>query len=265
MKARQFPPWVVKKIWEYVRKYGYVCYYTGMALDMTDPTSPWYCVFDHWAPHDPGRIVLTSSLINGMKSDLSEKEFWWIIKALANFRRKHIKVRKRKLVYWDHDYTLLENEAKKDLISQACPTAGRGTCDICGKRLKNKLFTYCPICVKIVYRLRREGKHLPPETVEDTLNYIRKNGFVCYYTKMDLDMKDPTSPWYCFLNHWRPRDPGKIVITSALINVMKSDLTEDEFWYYIEALADYKEQGKKIRKKKPVFWNRLFPVDDVPS
>jgi hypothetical protein len=74
---------------------------------------------------------------------------------------------------------------------------------------------------------------------------------------MKLDMKDPASPWYCFLNHWRPGDVGKVVITSALINVMKGALTEDEFWYYIEALADYRDKGKPIRKKRPILWNRL--------
>jgi len=58
---------------------------------------------------------------------------------------------------------------------------------------------------------------------------------------------------------------SKVVITSALFNVMKGALTEDEWWYYIEALADYKDKGKKIRKKKPVRWNRLFPVDDIPT
>ncbi len=82
MKARQYPPKVVKKIWKYVKKYGYVCYYTGMALDMEDPRSPWFCVFDHWAPHNPRKIVITSALINGMKTDLAEEEFWWIINAL---------------------------------------------------------------------------------------------------------------------------------------------------------------------------------------
>ena len=256
MKARQFPPWVVKKIWEYVRKYGYVCYYTGMPLDMTDPKSPWFCVFDHWAPHDLSKIVITSALINDMKSDLSEEEFWYYVRALANFRRNHIPVRKRKLTFWDHHYALKE-EKQTVLASQAYPMAHTGICDLCGKRLKNKLFTYCSTCFKIVYRLRHEAKHLPPKTVEDTLNYIRKNGFVCYYTKMKLDMKDPTSPWYCFLNHWRPRDVGKVVITSALINVMKGALTEDEFWYYIKALADYKDKGKLIAKKRPVFWRRL--------
>ena len=52
------------------------------------------------------------------------------------------------------------------------------------------------------------------------------------------------------------------MITFSLLGVMKLDLTSEEFWYYIEALADYKEKGKKIRKKKPVFWNRLYPVED---
>jgi hypothetical protein len=264
MKARQFPPRVVKALWNYVKMYGYVCYYTGMVLDMQDPHSPWFCVFDHWAPHDPRKIVITSSLINEMKADLSEKEFWYYVRALANFKRNHIRVRKIRLTYWDHDYTL-ENDPEALTASQAGPVTGRGLCEICGKRLKNKLFRYCPGCVKIVYRLKREGKHLPPETVEDTLNYIRKYGFVCYYTGMALDMKNPASPWYCFLNHWRPGDSGKIVITSALFNVMKSDLTEDEFWYYIKALADYKDRGQPIRKKRPKFWCRLIPADDAPS
>jgi len=255
MKARQFPPWVVKKIWEYVRRYGYVCYYSGMILDMDDPQSAFYCVFDHWAPHDGRKIVITSALINGMKSDLSEKEYWYYVRALANFKRKHIPIKKKKPIFWDHHYALIE-EKEAALDTLALSRAHTGICDLCGKRLKNKLFSYCPTCVKIVYRLRHEAKHLPAATIEDTLKYIRQEGFVCFYTRMKLDMKDPTSPWYCFLNHWRPGDLRKVVITSALINVMKGALTEGEFWYYIEALADYKDKGKKIRKRRPEFWNR---------
>ena len=259
MKARQYPPWVVKKIWEYVRQYGYVCYYTGMTLDMVDPKSAFYCVFDHWAPHDPKKIVITSALINEMKSDLSEEEFWFYVRALANFKRQHIPVRKRKPIYWDHQYSLSLDEQTVD-ASQDSSKPHTGLCDLCSKRLKNKLFTYCPTCAKIVCRLRDKHRPLPAETIEDTLNYIRKEGFICFYTKMKLDMKDPASPWYCFLNHWRPGDVRKVVITSSLINVMKNALTEDEFWYYIEALADYKDKGKKIHKRKPVLWRRLCPA-----
>jgi hypothetical protein len=258
MKARQYPPKVVKKIWEYVKKYGYICYYTGMRLDMEDPHSPWFCVFDHWAPHDPRKIVITSALINGMKTDLAEEEFWWITHALANFKRNQIPLRKRKLRYWDHKYTFEEQGIV--LEAPICPTRGTGICDICGKRLKSKMFTYCPECAKMAIRLKSDGRHFSPEAVEDVVNYIRRNGYFCFFTKMRLDMKDPTSPWYCVINHWRPGN-SKIVITFALLGVMKLDLTAEEFWYYIEALADYKEKGKKIRKRRPVFWNRRYPIE----
>ena len=261
MKARQFPPWVVKKIWEYVRKYGYVCYYTGMPLVMDDPRSSFYCVFDHWAPHDPRKIVITSALINGMKSDLSEDEFWYFVRALANFRRNQIPVQRRRLRFWDHHYALEEEQTLE--ASQALSQIRTGICDLCGKRLRSKFFTYCPNCVKIVYRLRHEAQHLPPETIEDTLDYIRHEGFICFYTKMKLDMKDPASPWYCVLNHWKPGDVRKVVITSALISVMKGALTEDEFWYYIEALADYKTKGKSVPRKKLVWWDRHCTVEEI--
>ena len=51
------------------------------------------------------------------------------------------------------------------------------------------------------------------------------------------------------------------MITFALLGVMKLDLTDAEFWYYIEALADFKEKGKRIRKRSPVFWNRRYPIE----
>ena len=260
MKARGYPPKVVKKIWEYVKKYGYVCYYTGMALDMEDPHSPWFCVFDHWAPHDPRKIVITSALINGMKTVLAEKEFWSVSTALANFRRRHIPFKKRKLTFWDHDYTIEVPDMALD--GPILPTRGTGICDICGKRLKSKMFTYCPQCVKIAIRLKSDGKHWPHEAVEDVIDYLRKNGYVCFFTGMRLNLTDPRSPWYCVFNRLRPEDSSKIVVTFALLSVMKLDLTEEEFWYYIEALADYKEKGKKIRKRRPVFWNRRYPIEE---
>ena len=80
MRLRQYTAEAVKAIWDYVRKYGYVCYYTGRALNMTDPTSPWYCVFDHCTPHDPSKIVITCALVNEMKTDLNEKDFWYMIR-----------------------------------------------------------------------------------------------------------------------------------------------------------------------------------------
>ncbi|MDE2009422.1 MAG: hypothetical protein KGJ09_05005 [Candidatus Omnitrophica bacterium] len=260
MKVRRYPPEVVKAIWAYIKKYGYVCYYTGMLLNMTDPESPWFCVFDHWAPHDPTKIVITCALINGMKTDLAEKEFWSIVRALANFKRHHIPLRKRRLEFWDHDYALAGPESA--LSSPILPTRGTGICDICGKRLKSIMFTYCPRCAKIAVRLKSDGKHYSPQAVEEVISYMRTKGFVCYFTGMRLNITDPTSPWYLVFNRLRPGDNSKIVPTFALLSVMKLDLTEDEFWYYVEALTDYKDKGTKIRKRTPVCWNRRYPIEE---
>ena len=195
-----------------------------------------------------------------MKSDLSEEEFWYFIRQLANFKRWHTKVRKKKLRFWDRDYTL---ENGVDLRPQSCGNIRNGTCFFCGKRLFNNLTKYCLVCAKLAHRLQKESPQLSSEAVENIGRHIRRYGYVCYYTKMPLDVTNARSPWYCVFNRWNPNDPErKVVITSALLNAMKSGLSEREFWYYIKALADYKEKGKQIRKKKLVSWNRLYPVED---
>jgi len=51
-------------------------------------------------PHDPSKVVLACALFNEMKTDLSLGEFWDYIRQLANYKRRHIKVRKKKLRYW---------------------------------------------------------------------------------------------------------------------------------------------------------------------
>jgi hypothetical protein len=216
MNTRMSPE-AIKGIRDYLHKKGYFCYYTGMPLEMTDTHSPFYCVFDHWIPLDPRKIVITSSLINNMKSQLAEKEFWSIIRQLANCKRKHTKFRKIKLLYWNRKYTA-DNEEGLGKVVLAGPTTGTCSknCNICGKRIKIYNSKYCLLCTKFVARLHSKG--LPPETIEATLAYIRKNGFICYYTGMALELHDASSPWYCVFDHWIPHHPGKVVITSALIN-----------------------------------------------
>jgi len=135
----------------------------------------------------------------------------------------------------------------------------RRACELCGKRVFVHNAKYCPRCAKFVARLHSKG--LPPETIDDTLEYIRQNGFICYYSGIQLDLDDPKSPWYCVLDHWIPQDPGKIVLTCDLFNVMKSDLSEGEFWYFVLQLADFKEKGKAVRKMKLSYFWRLRPVD----
>ncbi|MBF0504079.1 MAG: hypothetical protein HQL14_03145 [Candidatus Omnitrophica bacterium] len=100
MSDERLSPQIRSDIWTYVRKNGYVCYYTQMPLEMGDRKSPWFCVFDHWIPNNPNKIVLTSALFNEMKSDLSEREFWDFIGQLNNYKNKQIKIKKKKLKYW---------------------------------------------------------------------------------------------------------------------------------------------------------------------
>jgi hypothetical protein len=40
---------------------------------------------------------------------------------------------------------------------------------------------------------------------------------------------------------------------------MKGALIEDEFWYYIEELADYKDKGRPVPKK-----SRYYGTDFTP-
>ena len=253
-RLAHLPHKVIKQILDYVSKYGYVCYYTGMLLDTDDPKSLWYCVLDHWAPRDPRKVVLTSYLLNIMKSDLSEDEFWFYVRQFASFIRKHTKVIKKKLRYWDRDY-LLEDDLDL-MVEQDCTSVYSGSCYGCGKRLPNNRKKFCPDCAKINFRLIYES--VPAATIEDIWCYIRKYGYICYYTKMPLDVTNPRSPWYCVFNHRNPRDPKKkLVLTSALLCAMKSGLSEKDFWYFILQLADYKEKGTKVRKKRMAFGSHI--------
>ena len=76
-----------------------------MLLDLRNMKNPWYCVFDHWIPGDDRKIVLTSFLINDMKTELSASEFWYYVEQMYNHFKKHTKVIKKKPVYWFRLYT----------------------------------------------------------------------------------------------------------------------------------------------------------------
>jgi hypothetical protein len=220
-------PEAIKGVRDYLHERGYCCYYSDMSLELTDPHKPFYCVFDHWIPGDPRKVVITSSLINNMKSQLLEEEFWYMIRQLANFKRKGIKVRKIKLKYWNRKYTV---DPKEELCLKALLKLTTGSCtkncDICRKKIDIYNSKYCLLCAKFVARLHSKG--LPPETIEATLAYIRKYGFRCYYTGMLLELHDASSPWY-----------------------------------YVCQFADFKEKHKKVQKIDLEYWYRLLPVDDV--
>lgn len=101
MNQRGIHAVAVKNIWEHVRRHGYVCYYTGTPLNMTDPKSPWYFVFDHMIPGDDPSVVLTFALYNEMKSDLAIEEFRYYTRQLVKNEETGARIIKKKLIYWD--------------------------------------------------------------------------------------------------------------------------------------------------------------------
>jgi len=232
-----------KAVWAYLRKYGFRCYYTGMLLEIDDNTSPWYLVFGRRVPGDDSTIIITSALLNEMKSQLTEKQFWFYVLALDNYRRKHLEVKKIPLVNW-----------------RLYPSIDNNVCTGCGRAMALKGREFCASCARLEYRM--EKARFPREAIQGVWDYLHKYGFVCYYTGMPLDLDDPKSPWYLVFDHWMPRDPRKIVITSTLVNVMKSDLTEEEFWYFIRQFANYRRYGKAVRKRKLAYWSRPYRWED---
>ena len=140
-------------------------------------------------------------------------------------------------------------------ISKIMPKINK-KCIVCGRRLRAPKAEYCVDCYKICLRMSYD--RLPPEAVASVWEYIRTYDYVCHYTKRRLNLDDPKSTWYCVFDHWIPCDPRRIVLTSSLINDMKSDLTEDEFWDTLFQLADFKRKGKPFRMKSFTHWYRII-------
>jgi hypothetical protein len=258
MEMRRYSPAQIGDIKDYVRENGYICKYTGISLNMEDPHSPWYHEIDHWIPGDGRTVVLTCSLVNTMKSDQSEEEFWHNVKQLYMHKFEHKKFIKRKLAYW---YRIEPPRGKylfkpKKFKPLTPPIKGK-KCEVCGKPVLSGRHRYCRRCHRFIVRMWCEG--YSPAEIEEIKDYVRENGYVCKYTGTSLDMEDPHSPWYRAIDHWIPRDGRKLVLTCALVNTMKADQLEKEFWYNVKQLYNHKYMHKKFIKKKLACWYRLSP------
>ena len=241
LMSEHIPPKAKESFWAYIRKFGRKCAISGVSLGIDDYTSPWYLDFSRLKAGIKNRIVPASALFSVMKSVLTRRVFRYYVCALDDNRRKHLKVKKRPIVHW-----------------RLAAPADKNVCPMCGRRPPLKGHKYCARCSPIAYRMKL--LRFPPEVVNAIRDYLRTYGFVCYYTGMRLNLDNPNSPWYLVFDHWNPRDPGKIVVTSALVNKMKSDLTEEEFWYFIRQLANHFRYGTPVRKIKLAYWCRPYRV-----
>ena len=129
-------------------------------------------------------------------------------------------------------------------------------CNICGRPVFSSNSDHCVRCARFVRCMDQRGIHT--DAVKKILAHVRRHGFVCSYTKLKLDMENPQSPFYFVFDHMVPGDEKSAVLTFALLNEMKSDMTFKEFKYYLRQLFLNIFQHKKIRKKKLVYWARLI-------
>jgi hypothetical protein len=228
-----------KSIRRYVDKHGFTCAYSGVSLELKDKSSPWYCNFSFPDKRDQNKVVLAAAVFSVMKAGLIKDLFCYYVLQLQDNRTRHTKIKKRPIINWNR--------------------LAPGTCCICGQPKFSGRSPYCATCSRTAHRMNMV--RLPVTTMKAIWDYIRKYGYVCYYTGMPLELKDMHDPWYLTFDHANPRESDKVVITSALVNAMKNELTEAEFWYYIAQLADHFRKGTPVKKRKLKYWSRQY----VPS
>ncbi len=73
-------------------------------------------------------------------------------------------------------------------------------------------------------------------------------GFRCYYTGVRLVEDSHSDPRYITFDHLTPREESKIVMVSAAINDMKSDLSDGEFRRLVLQLASRFNGGKFVAR-----------------
>jgi hypothetical protein len=77
----------LKASWDPVLQ-AFICRYTGLPLNISDPKSPWYLAFDHLVPGQKGNIAACAFWVNAMKTYLTEAQFRAVIHSLAEHLRR---------------------------------------------------------------------------------------------------------------------------------------------------------------------------------
>jgi hypothetical protein len=119
------------------------------------------------------------------------------------------------------------------------------TCLICFEPRHPQAYA-CRRCKKIIdrpeFRKDSEGK-LRRSDREARIRALKAawdpdaKAFRCHYTGIELDITDRHDHRYLSLEHQTPGDESNITVVSALINRMKTDLSDAEFRKLVSALA----------------------------
>jgi len=133
-------------------------------------------------------------------------------------------------------------------------------CDLCGKRTFSPKSNHCRRCAHFTKSMNQRQIH--KDAVKEIEDHVRHRGFVCQYTGVKLNLTNPQDPFYFSFDHMIPGDGLTVKLTFVLLNEMKSDMTFQEFEYFILQFAKFFTTGQKIIKKKLKYWFRLFPSGD---
>ena len=209
--------------------------------------------FDHRIPIPSSDLLATVSFANQLKGDLTEDEFREAISQLsghwkgAPFDKAAIAFQ-----YWSRVAVHPKGPGNFDRPAKGAPLPTE--CVVCGRK-PHKGSKYCPRC--------RQWTKWASDATERRLALVeaydkRKHGFICHYTGIELDDKDPTSPWYVSFDHGIPRKKGAMVVAAQWITIMKEDLSRDEFYKVMNEQERVFRTGKAFDKGVCTFeyWRR---------
>jgi len=117
------------------------------------------------------------------------------------------------------------------------------SCDVCNAPI-HPLPKLCKRCKKFIDRVDIRKKPDREARIDALKHAWDGKSFRCYYTGVELDEKDHRSPRYLTFDHRIPRKEDDLVVASACINDMKSDMTEEEFKAMVIELATRFQGGQ---------------------
>lgn len=115
-------------------------------------------------------------------------------------------------------------------------------CDICESD-KHPYASFCKRCKRLIGRVDTREKVDKEARIEALKNAWDGKGFRCYYTGVRLIDNNHKAPLYITFDHLIPRKGDKIVVTAAVVNDMKSDLSDREFRDFVIQLANHFKGG----------------------
>jgi hypothetical protein len=130
------------------------------------------------------------------------------------------------------------------------------TCIVCRKPAALRCL-YCPRCRKFG-RLAADDQSLLAirEALISSFDHGRGR-FICHYSGVGLDEKNPKSPYYITFDHILPGQK-RLVACGYLFNFMKGPMTGEQFTAVTPALADLFETGKPFDKNLIQFTRQSF-------